>query len=320
MFKEIIASALFSFSISAPVTVPTRTGANNLNTFSGSYCLKEYSDYDDLLNDLYVNYSDGYEFEYSSQESGYSLAINSYTKNKFELVTLFSLSYSVDSAELSFYWKYQDNSTCSVGIYYDGESIYGIHDDIGNIVLYFTTTVTVGTSQPQNDYDFFSRIFTKTGNPLVEYYNGWYTFTSTPNYSFQLFGTINANNSLYNYIERNSSFEVVSKYYPPLVTADNVTSYTLYGSSTWNTQQAVYLTYVLIPSNVYGQMSSDGTFNFIPPATTSEFKDLMFAIADTPFKMLADMFHFELLGIDLGIALLSILTLLLVVVVLKKII
>ena len=124
-----------------------------------------------------------------------------------------------------------------------------------------------------------------------------------------------AGNTLYNYMEAYSSIYVA--YWS---NTTNYTDYIVSSQGDWHTSRNIYFTDVLISEDFYRFLQNNGTFQYVPTTETSDFQDLFFALADTPIYYITTWFNFEILGFNIGVAIVSMMTLLVIVFVIKKLI
>ena len=161
--------------------------------------------------------------------------------------------------------------------------------------------------------------FSKVPNRYWTSYTGWYTFNNVINNNTGVFvGSIMANNTLYNGLAWSGGNYVVADL---TSVSTNYIYKDLYTNGSWFLDsRRVYLSGVLIPLDVYSQMSANGIFDFIPSVERYDLTELIFAVVDSPIKMLTDLFNVELLGVQFYVAFMGIVSIVLICFILRKII
>lgn len=302
MFKSLIASALLTASVGAKVPMQVSTLNQDLR---GAYCLKS--------NVGYYNFEiEGiYSVEYEFSQSAYIYVYDN-TLGRYERANTFYIEYyDYDSFSITI----SNPSTLLNGktyfLYYD--DYYTETGDFSSLVIYFCDSVSV----PSSVSALFDNFMSQSGNENCSYYNGWFNFHNSiylPQNVFNVMGVISVDNVLYNYIEFYSG-GIYAYYYSSYI--EGIT-YDIYTNNSFKISSRNIHMQTLLPNRVRSQLQSYGSFAYVTQVQETEFQDLFFSIADTPIKFITNMFDFSLLGFNLGVALMSIATLLIVVVVIKK--
>lgn len=275
------------------------------NQFFGAYNFRD-TIYSDLLVDNNLTPQD-LEEEFSFLDS--NIYVYNYTNGLYVNYDKLEIEYNgADS-----YWSLTFSLASTIYTTFN----LNLHDvltnqsnNVKNFTIYFPKYYYYD-NETSNIFNFF---FTKELNQYHEYYTGYYTFNSNPNGGFYLLGNISANNNLFNLLEYETN-TIKFSYVP-----GDVIFYQLYGNSKWNSSRSIYMSGVVIPQSLKAYMDERGVFAYIPQTELSDFQDLFFSIADTPIYYLTTWFDFSLLGFNVGLAITSLLTLLLIIFILRKLI
>lgn len=312
MFKSLIATALLSASVGATPLQPRML--NNIG-YQGSFTTRMYydSEYDE-----YAPYGEQWDFgdigaiDYTFDTTS-DIYYYDYTHGYY--VKCMLLRITCDSSK-HVYVYYNDvvySNTFSIN---SGDTYDDMSNNWCSFVLYFADVYNV----PYNVSKLFNVFFSTESNDYVKSYTGWYNFSDTfattlP--SWTLMGNITANNSLVNNLIV-SADDIYATYTSSAVSGISID---MYERPNWvSKSRNVYLTNCLIPLSVRNRMVLYGQFAYIPSGEVNDFQDLFYSIADTPIKLIYDMFNFELLGMGFASAIVSLLCLLVVVSVAKHVI
>lgn len=316
MFKSLIASALLSGAISMPINSPNtdfnRVAQNvSYNQFYGSYVIRQSDNY--TASGLF-DYEGAYSYNYENDR--YVIYGYSHDYKRFAQISTLYIECEGGAFNINVRFSIDEESTYVGSIdSYSEDSTEDLDLNLSELVLYFADYTFI-----DNGFELINTWFSHDSNYATHYYTGWYTFSNNLSSAniYTLMGNITANNTMYNtmyYWTYNSgiTFEYDS-------VTNRLPNYTLYGNNEWNGKRSIYFTNTLIPQDIYTYMLGTGAFDYIPDVNQSTFNDLFFSIADTPIYFVTQMFNFDLLGFNFGVALLSIATLLLLVIILKKVI
>lgn len=296
MFKEIFATVLLSTCTASKSLVPKEASINQL---LGAY----------VLRDDFNNYYD----HQATEEIIINDAFWFYDYEKHAYVNSHYLSILVD--DLLGFIIVDDNAQQTYSYTaLNSDTLHDVDASLSRLVLYFDVPVYLD----YNLYNLFTSFMVKDGNEFVKPYLGWFTFSNYVNNNvyYNLFGNLSVNNNLVialDYFESGSNIKGV------FYTGSQEIVYEVYNSSGWVGSKLVYIS-ALIPDNLEAVMISTGSFQYIPTVDRASFMDLMFSIADAPVKLLTDIFNFNLLGVNFAMAILSIISLAIMITIFKFVI
>lgn len=316
MFKELFATAILSTCLGAKTLQPDKAFSNQLN---GGYCVR----------DIYTvgGYRDeslrGYSFEYTSGSyNGHAFWYDFDTSTYIELDS-FLMDYGVSYPNaISISLSNADN-TYEHSDYIDINTVgYDLYDDLPSRlmggIIYFDDYFYV----PSDSSKLFRHVFFAESNEYVINYTGWYSFNSninSVNNYFNVYGNVSSNNTLYNHLY--GSHEADGIYYLQSNLSINLTlrPYIMHDDTGWHSSQLVYFTGVLIPYEMRQRLLSLGNFNYIPDVPNTTLPEVIFSVVDAPVFYLYSLFNFDVFGTNLFIAFTSLVTLVVVIAILKKI-
>ncbi|MEM4935064.1 MAG: hypothetical protein QXY78_03945 [Thermoplasmata archaeon] len=278
------------------------------NQFFGAYNFREVI-FEEQPREHPLEY---YQFDKIQQGVYEDIMIYHATDNTYEQYHDFIISWDSNNSAWNFTYSIGGGTPKSVILFY--EISFSLQPTpVKNFTIYFPRY----TYLEQEIADVFNFFFTQQPNSYHSYYTGYYTFNNVPSGRFSLYGNVSANNSLFNLLDYNSTYsdDYINFSY---VVDDSTLYYQLYKNTTWNSSRSIYFSSVLLPDNLRAYMEARGVFAYIPQTELSDFQDLFFTLADTPIYYLTTWFNFELLGFNFGIAIISLLSLLLVLFIVKK--
>lgn len=308
MLKSLIASALLSFSVAVPVnTVPKKL--NTPNTLYGMYCFKEDFtinwNIDDVNSAVIYNWNNYDSSSYSEYQLAKAYFYNGSNGNYINIRS-FSIDISTEDCFLRFNLG-EETAYFNIGYYYKG--LEDLEYTIANyFVLYFPTPVYL------NSYyaNIFNGLFSGQSNSYVTYYNGYYNMNSNiGSQYFDIYG---------NFVIDNNMFTRFGVAYPQVVVNGVGGSKVIYDNGFKIANRNMLISTTLIPNIEYSKLGQMGTFAYVQPTETNDFADLIFSVMDAPIYYITSLFSFELFGVQFYVAFMSIVTLLLIVVVVRKVI
>lgn len=187
---------------------------------------------------------------------------------------------------------------------------------------YFTLYVPTPTYLSDTALMYFKCFFTGTGNNYVTYYDGYYNLGAYPlnntgTNGYNVYGNFIIDNNVYTEM----TFDYGNNDKIIAYGQGNPSGYVVYENNAYKTaNRNVLIQNTLLPYPIRAYLSNSGTFTYVPPTTTNDFADLIFSVMDAPVYYLTSLFSFELFGIQFYIAFMSIVTLLLIVAVVRKVI
>lgn len=326
MLSTLFTALGLAVSCSTPlIESPQRAFTGNNVNFS--YYIKHADDNlpyftEPLFNhDVEINFNELTGRDLSTTNNDFFVCnINEYTDfyGTFEGVDDFTISYIGETSAIYIYVKYYDVSY-NLRILM-GDTIQDITDTSSSsmastyveyLACAFPYMINISNEQKQ----LFDVVFGREGNDNFFFYTGWFSVNNSFNYRgadwrTHLISNITYNNDLYGRVD----FECINN------TLD-IGFY--YGTNTGNytpTQKHIYFNSVLISEIDYSRLENVGSFNFIPSSQEYTLSDLFFDIGDTPVVFITGLFSFELFGINFAYAFMSLLTLICIVFIIKKVI
>lgn len=309
MFKEVFATLLFSVNLVSP---SIKKSAQLYNQVGYSYCLKDEFDLDFEDRNMFVTYQ-----VYDSAAAGYIncyaydirngswLPVNSITIDR----------YDDDPTYYTLTIDYNDEGSDPQEDFTENVTLSSYSTYWKNLVIYFEGSYFIADSS----YSMFLSLFTPSGNSYVRYYVGYYSYATnllSSNSEFILYGSFLVNNSLYNYFYRNNGNSFAMNY---LAAGEN-NRVDIVTSGNLQVANNFYLDGVLIPTDVYTQMTNVGVFGYQRDNSfdNTTFKDLLFSIMDTPIYFMTRLLSFELFGVNMFVAFTGLLTICVILVLIRK--
>lgn len=326
MIKEILASTLLCTCINAQRPQPHKAIGSS-TVLSGQYTLQDTYDFTNVL-DVWTEYTQPLALDYQF--------IIGTTGQRINEITMFGNlggdrdMYNVSSITLKV-WKtgiarlYIEDKTDN---YIELEDIVNGHEityieyygnyeaPLENLVINFNEEYYL------NGFEaiIFNTLFNKSGNRYVQFYNGYYHYNNTGwynnNYDYFYSGPLFIiKNGIYNACTHMGTCQ-----YEVLNSENSVYSVLdVYKDGTYTNVSNININ-GLLPKYVRDCMNSEGTFNFINDTEPSTWYEMILSTMDAPIYYLHGLLGFELFGINLFVAFSSLLTLVLIITVIKKVI
>lgn len=350
MFKTIIATCLLTFSCSSgslkKIETPKNALIGNTYVLNSSYTLRDSFDYATFLdnfvgksldgvpvfghtlNIVKRTYGDIYVFGGISGNNFYetylfdSLTIScTYSKDTYNDYNFINFDITLnlrDSTMFSSSFDLINDDVTNIATLKDVTAFYYFEDVFENLVISFDVEYYL----TGDDLLLFDLFFSPNGNRYVQYYNGyyhygngtWYRNNLTPfNYKYGAYYMFQS--YLFDSYSYSTSNSVVSFY------SSNSSSYqfNVYNNGTYINSSNINIT-GLLPQVVRTNLSTVGSFRFVDDTPNSTWYEMILSVMDAPIYYLKNLLGFELFGIELFVALASLLTLVLVLVVVKKVI
>lgn len=257
---------------------------------------------------------------------------SNYSGNLYNMINLYSISFNCTSSYLTLSISMDDDSYINFEFpfnssYYvstlanaveQSAVIYSNQNFIENFVFVFNEEYFLTEEQ----FDIFSIFFSKSGNRYVQFYKGYYHYNNGNwvnsnyhfNYSSPLFMTNSNMFSSYQHL-----FEDSDVFMSINTTFDYSTNVYFYKDSKYLTNTNINIQ-GLLPRYVRDCMNYEGVFQFIDDTPNSTWYEMILSVMDAPIYFLKNLLGFELFGISLFVALGSLLTLVLILVIVKKVI
>lgn len=330
MFKTLFATLLLSTSIATPTlkadVLQPKKASNSQNIIYGSYNYK--SDLDSLF-DVYRQY--GYFDEtltfYDGDNANYYNCSFYKNSSTYQDLYLHSIKFVMSSGSFSpvmtityeLYDLYANDFSFNVAWDVGDDNFV----DISNNAIIFNVFSSIYVSGLL--YDTFNAIYTHDDNIHTTTYNGYYNFTyngTLTDSSIYVTGSCLFNNSLYLGFSnfqvpggiRFYYYDVENSYYSGIALDYPFTAeYINYGTN-------ILINNGKMPVSTYTYLSSVGVFSYVRDANydNTGFQDLLFSIMDSPIYMITRLLSFELFGVNLFVALTGLLTIVVILVLIRK--
>lgn len=336
MLFQLIATGLLAYGVATSSVNVNNGYSNNNSNFNidnslnalnevsygnliGSYNFKEFFDFSNIdrrVSDVFVYFTDSYEliapFSYGSFV-GYLNYIS------------FEVDYFADTdfaTSIFVYFEYFDptnNAINNINLTIDNlDSVtdlgaYGyVMFSVFNSIIVDVDTLLI-----------FDSLFTHEDNTYITSYTGYYSRLSggalLSNQQYVILGNLTIDNRLV--------YDLV--FYSNNNTNINSMSYAIWDVANSKITQVginglnfnyIYMSNVKMSRSTFNTLNgSIGVFQYIAPVEPSNFEDLLFGIADSQLYFLASLLNFDMLGINLYIALSGLITLGIVIFIIRKI-
>ena len=191
---------------------------------------------------------------------------------------------------------------------------------IENFVIVFYSEYYID----ENEYDIFNLFFSSNGNRYTQYYNGFYHYNngnfvqSSYNFTYES-PVFMVQNQLTNNLYHDGTNKVVRYFYYNYYENAQLGDVYAYNN---NENQNIGNMHIqgLLPKYVRQCYDAEGIFEYITPQDDSTWYQMIMACIDAPLKYLSSMFNFELFGLSMFVALCSLMTILIVMQIIKKVI
>lgn len=310
MIKEIFASVLLTCNFGTPI-LKTPYKATNNNKIYGTYNVVNYASEELYNNESRTYVGAGYVFDdtFSNEDLEAPKYLNPVWYNSkeyfLEYMHLEWYKNQFFSIEIGLYDLYLNATTIEYE-YYMGD--YSSDLDVKDASMYFQIRQSYLMTQDQALL--FNSIFTTQDNYFVTTYTGYYSFNNSLtvfNSTANMQGLITIGQRMYTGARTvtgtssNSGLRV--EYYDSQNNNYTSTVLKLPFSATGNSNQW-YLTGVKMTQEEYATWTTYGTFAYIPRTTPDayDFNDLFFSMADTPIYFIYSIFNWQLMGANLFIA------------------
>lgn len=340
MFKTLIATCLLTFSCSSGSLKRTNVNRANEKIYSlhGAYVLRD--SFEQHYHDFIYKYGNGtYTFsqEFATIENNYYKCLfyynNNYYYGSFDSFTLEVGVYNNSELDVNVDMDMDDNGT-SVYIQVPDVDMYDVltledwltYSTNTNSVKYHILYINNYLRVNEQDFDIFNIFYTGLGNEYNTFYDGYYTFVNNWSNSFYWNAQITTicDNQMHDLLGREGDGNGL-KAYSTYFEGNNYDTIIYEGGSN-NTggyykikDRTIYLSGML-PNWLYDKFDTAGTFGYIPkPVESYTFSEFFFSVMDAPIYYLWSLFNFELFGMNLFIALTSMITLCIVIIVIRKI-
>lgn len=319
MFKTLFATLMLATSMATPnLQHKPKKAAEETTTINGYYNLKD-------------------EMSWPNQSGTFSIVQESdnieayvYVNARYYKINNLRLSYSFTNPPTSslsiagnvYDWYNDENINISYGAsnttgnyqelkYYDSSNILGL-------ILYFPSSFYYQSSRNNAFKDFFTR----ENNEFIESYSGYFSFALnyTNSVIIDVRGSFLIDNNLYYEIYDYEHDEMWARY----VSYNNENEITknkcFMADDIAPQNRNIYMNVPKIPKAIKQQFETFGVFDYVEQHVPTSWYDMILSTMDAPIYYLTSMMNFELFGINLFMAFSSILTLVIIVAVIKKVI
>lgn len=336
MFKSLIGTFLLTSSIGFQKPIEK---ANNYNFISGFYTLNDVITPFDFGTDEFNDYI---TFDADNDIELYVTRTGEFNKvsivpcileelyievNTYDMEATFNLTYTVATGyddgtyTISFDYIYEDFTLEDMYLYIERNDDMRLNDTrnfLRNFMLYFNKPVGLVGEQ----LTCFNNFFNATGNKYTSRYMGWYTYKNgawfNGDYIWDIQDmTFMVDNNYYSaYVHQSDIVEYVGTTF----VTDNYFTYVMYEEpNVYHTSRPVHINGFL-PYTVREIMATEGVFDYVVVPTETTWYEMILAVMDAPIYYLSQLLGFKLFGIELFVAFTSILTLLIIVTIIRKVI
>lgn len=169
----------------------------------------------------------------------------------------------------------------------------------------------------------FNTLFNKSGNRYVQYYNGYYHynngnwFSNTYAPTYYDFGALFMTQG---YIFNSYSYDTSKVSYNTMYKNGTTQSYVVAYDNGNYTNLSNITIQGLLPVRVRQCLNSTGQFQFVNDTPNTSWYEMILATMDAPIYYLKNLLGFELFGMNLFIAFASLMTLMLIIAIIKKVV
>lgn len=328
MIKEILGAILISACLNAP---QPHKAVGSSTVLSGQYTLKDSYDFTEVQN-KWSEYVD------NPINLTYSFTIAP-TTGRFNEIQMFGYlsgdgdyeMHPIRQIDIMFY-KAGNNAHVRVedrvDDYIELEDIQNnkdinyveVYGDYNNVIQNLVINFTQENYINGLDAIIFNCIFNKSGNRYVQFYDGYYHYNNTgwyaSNYEYSYDGPLFLiKNGIYNSVSHMSSVE----YTCLNIEGSTYSTLEVYKNDTYTNVSNININ-GLLPKYVRDCMNSEGAFQYVNDTEPSTWYEMILSTMDAPLYYLHGLLGFELFGINLFVAFSSLLTLVLIVTVIKKVV
>lgn len=330
MFKTLLATLMLSTSFGTPLIKTTPYKAQNYQNISGSYTFTDSYDYDTFFT--HVDDTEYASLEIITQDDMYIFGNSIQTSDLYMIF----IDYNYEGSQYFQIQLWTNEQTMYAHAYWELSeatnftelNIYGNYSNqvIENFVVTFLSERTI----TGNAKHLFNLFFTKNGNRYVNYYNGYYHYNLSnwynpvTNFDYQYGAYYMTDSTIYNCIAQNSPSYLNSVYYYSMYYDTQGNQYVNGGTYYYLRGEYKPVSNIqitgLLPKMVRDSLNAEGVFQFINDTPPTTWYEMILSTMDAPLYFLTSLFSFELFGINLMLAFSGLLTLLIIIVVIKKVV
>lgn len=327
MFKTLFATLMVATSMGTPLI--TKTEPKNLD--QSAVAISGYYNFKDVMHWP----QQGGSFYLTKEEEAIEAYI--YYENVYYQATQIQFFWSMDyppyysyHIEANVYdWYDDESSTITITSTNTNEGVedfiylrnYNI--DIQEFIVYFPGRFYYEDSRKET----FSTFFTNANNEYISSYTGYFNFMTTYNGSeIDVRGNFIIDNQLYfELFDRYDSGELWARFYStddhgqPINKQRRIFG-TANGTRVTPKDKNIYMNIPKFPESQKEQFEQIGVFQYIQDHHDTTWYEMILSTMDAPIYYLTSLMNFELFGINLFIAFSSILTLVIIITVIKKVI
>lgn len=343
IIRTLFVTTVLITSIAAPTTKikePKKAYIGNTLVLSGQYAIKDSYDYNKFFNT--INRSQSIDLDINGQGTTGDIEIFCYRPN--ETSGVYQMDYlriQYDEEDESFKiacyeedrrgyidtsWFYEEDVETIDN--FNTTVISGMQtttDFMKNLVINFNKEYYI--SDP-NEIAIFELFISKEGNRYTNAYNGYYHLNNgnwyTNIYSYEYRGALIITNAImYTGISYNSwndnQVALISTTWNFEQGTTTYNNTNLYDNGTYSQTTNMSINGI-IPYYVKQSMNAIGTFQYIDDTPPTTWYEMILSTMDAPIYYLKSLLGFELFGINLFLAFSSLLTLVVIIAVMKKVI
>lgn len=301
----------------APIKQPQKV--NYSEYFSGNYCYNQDFDFSELKTYCEENNKTwvGLDVDLETQTYNFSNMLT-YQKSTYYIRSL-SYGYSLTNNSIAYEMVCYDINLAN----YTYESVIYNNDDVTDIGgTTFIFRINEGTTINNEGQMIINALYNHTGNAFVTTYDGYYNTMNRPLTTFNVMGMLVIDNNIYVNLTNNNIGQTEDSYWYQ-------STYHDYTNNLWQVKvftektnlTNLYFSNTMMTIESYQRLQQYGTFAYVQPAVQDyTFGEFFFSIMDAPIYYLTSLFSFELFGVNLYVALASLVTMAILIIVIKKVV
>lgn len=319
MFKTLLATLMLSTSFGTPLikTTPRKAVEQSGTQINGYYNLRDEMEWPNQYGSFYIKQNtDNFDMYVFYIDTYYQV-----NEMKFNYSFQNAPNYVINIQTTIYDW-YEDETTTvtwtSSGTNGEFNKLENYNIYFKEMILYFPSSFYY-TESRDNAFFYF---FTTQNNNYITSYNGYFNFAL--NYTgtnLDLKGNFIIDNSMYFEIWDKDTGDMYANYnfYNE---GNTITKHKrIFGTNIAPKNRNIFMQIQKIPNSQKQQLEQFGVFAYVQPVQDeTTFSGFFFSIMDAPIYYLSSLFSFELFGVNMFMALTSLLTLMILIIVIKKVV
>lgn len=328
--NKCISSSYFDFNNSSDIDTGLRLSqpleSYNANEIRGLYNFKDTFNFEH-------NYSDvGVHFEVEGYQHLVPLSLGESVIGYIRYISFDVFADNndnVESIDVSIIYYLTDNSG-DVSLQYNISNYDDVSDLTGEKNIIFNVQSSY-FADDEEDYTIFNEVFTTGTNRYITTYTGYYSFNANPSfnngYIDNVIGSVSVNNRIYTFMSlfENSGLDssvIQFGYFDMYDLVYSTETYPVKNVTNWVIGvNNIYFNQCKMSLQSYNRLSSLGVFAYVHDSTLDNigFKELLYNIADSALYFFVSFLNFDLFGFNMFLALSGLATLLIAILVIRKV-